>query len=179
LPDSRLGIRTAPLLLLGRPDVKADVGLDGRLAAEAERAAAELSARAAALRDQADADVIAGRRAIDEAQQRWLETQLSDAQRSRLLQVDLQWEGPSALTSRPMVADALGLTARQRQRLAQAVAERDRRRLQGMPLAQRERLLAEEALRVLTDPQKDRWKAMLGRPFVPRLATLPREGAPR
>jgi hypothetical protein len=112
-------------------------------------------------------EAIAGRRTIDEAQQRWLESWLSDEQRSRLIQIDLQWEGPSALISRPIVADSLGLSDSQRALLTQALAERNQKRAQGQPPPQSDRRLAEKALQVLTEPQRERWKAMLGRPFVP------------
>ena len=37
LPDSRLGVRTAPLLLLSRPDVRADLGLNSEQTLSAQR----------------------------------------------------------------------------------------------------------------------------------------------
>ena len=54
LPDERLGFRTAPLLLLSRPDVRADVGLNPKQTVEAEKAVADLFVRATALRGQRD-----------------------------------------------------------------------------------------------------------------------------
>ena len=128
LPDSRLGIRTVPLLLLSRPDVRADLGLNPAQTAEARRAISELHAKAAALRGKTGAEAIAARRAIDEEQRRRLEAMLSPQQQDRLIQIDLQWEGPSALISRKMVAESLNLDDRQRATLAQAVSDRDRRR---------------------------------------------------
>lgn len=166
LPDSRLGIRTAPLLLLTRPDVRRDLGLDDRQTAEAGRAIAELHARAAAVRGKTGAEAVAARRAIDEEQQRRLNALLSEAQRVRLDQIDLQWEGPSALTSRPVIADSLGLDARQRESLAQAVAERNHRLGRDPDRREAERILAERTLTILSNEQKIRWKAMLGRPLV-------------
>ena len=171
LPDSRLGIRTVPLLLLSRPDVRADLGLNPAQTAEAQRAISELYAKAAALRGKTGAEAIAARRAIDEEQRRRLEALLSPEQQDRLVQIDLQWEGPSALISRKMVAESLNLDDRQRATLAQAVSDRDRRRAQAPDRAGDERQLAEQALAILTEPQRARWRAMLGRPLaIPQLA---------
>ncbi len=171
LPDSRLGIRTVPLLLLSRPDVRADLGLKPAQTAEARRAISELYAKAAALRGKTGDEAIAARRAIDEEQRRRLEAMLSTEQQDRLVQIDLQWEGPSALISRKMVAESLNLDDRQRATLAQAVSDRDHRRDQAPDRGGDERQLAEQALAVLTEPQRARWRAMLGRPLViPQLA---------
>ena len=171
LPDSRLGIRTVPLLLLSRPDVRADLGLNPAQTAEARRAISELHAKAAALRGKTGAEAITARRAIDEEQRRRLEAMLSPEQQDRLVQVDLQWEGPSALISRKMVAESLNLDDRQRATLAQAVSDRDHRRDQAPDRGGDERQLAEQALAILTEPQRARWRAMLGRPLViPQLA---------
>jgi hypothetical protein len=166
LPDSRLGIRTVPLLLLSRPDVRADLGLNPTQTAEARRAISELHAKAAALRGKTGAEAIAARRAIDEEQRRRLEALLSPEQQDRLVQIDLQWEGPSALISRKIVAESLNLDDRQRATLAQAVSDRDRRRAQAPDRGGDERQLAEQALAILTEPQRARWRAMLGRPLV-------------
>ena len=162
LPDSRLGIRTAPLLLLSRADLRADVGLDARQTAEAERAIADLYARAVAVRGKAGPEAIAARKAIDEAQRRWLDAHLSEAQRIRLIQVDLQWEGPSALISRPVIADALSLTRAQREALGRAVAECQRKRDAGIFQRSDEYQLTKQALAILNEEQQLRWKAMLG-----------------
>ena len=166
LPDSRLGIRTVPLLLLSRPDVRADLGLNPEQSAEARRAISELHAKAAALRGKTGAEAIAARRAIDEEQRRRLEAMLSPEQQDRLVQIDLQWEGPSALISRKIVAESLNLDDRQRATLAQAVSDCNRRRAQAAGGAGEERQLAEQALAILTEPQRARWRAMLGRPLV-------------
>ena len=79
--------------------------------------------------------------------------------------------GPSALISRKMVAESLNLDDRQRATLAQAVSDRNRRRAQAPDGEGVERQLAEQALAILTEPQRVRWRAMLGRPLViPQLA---------
>ena len=123
LPDSRMGIRTAPLLLLTRPDVQADVGLEPSQADALHKTINELSQRAQALRGKTGGEVVAERRAIDDAQAQWLTTNLSEQQLRRLSQIDLQWEGSSALVSRPSVADMLKLNVRQ----VRAAHEPDRR----------------------------------------------------
>ena len=171
LPDERLGVRTAPLLLLSRPDVCADLRLNPRQLDEAEEAITDLYIRAAALRGQVGQPAIAGRKAIDEAQRVWFETHLTTEQLNRLVQIDLQWEGPSALLSRPVVADTLSLSTEQRVALKQAVAARDAARARGSAPGAAEQVLARQALSQLTPEQKVRWRAMLGNPFVPRLAS--------
>lgn len=169
-PASRLGVRTAPILLLSRPDVRADLNLTPAQTASAERTMADLYVKAMALRGKTGPEVLAARRAIDETQERWLNTELSAEQRTRLVQIDLQWEGPSALVSRPVVSETLGLAAEQVAALRQAVEERNRKRVEHGHQASDERALAQRALMLLTAEQKERWKAMLGRPFVPQLA---------
>jgi hypothetical protein len=170
LPDDRLGIRTAPLLLLSRADVRADVGLDATQAADSERALAELYHQAAALRGKRGPEARVTQRAVDDAAKLWLETKLSDAQRKRLIEIDLQWEGPAALVSRPVLADHLHLTTDQRTRLAEAIAECSRRRSAGEDGPACVRALFLQARSLLTAEQLDRWKSMLGAPFSPRLA---------
>jgi hypothetical protein len=170
LPDQRLGIRTAPLLLLSRLDVRTEIGLDEAQTADAEKTLTKLYGQAATLKGKTGPEVLAGRRAIDEAAEDWIKTRLSPAQRKRLIEIDLQWEGPSALVRRPVVADHLGLTAEQRAQLTRAIAERDRRRAQGGDWRASEHQLAQQALAVLTPEQRERWRAMLGRHFTPQLA---------
>jgi hypothetical protein len=170
LPDSRLGMRIAPMLLLSRPDVQADLKLSPELAAAADHEIRELRSRAGELKGKSDADTISARRQIDDAQQRWLTTNLSAEQRARLHQIDLQWEGPTALVSRPSIANALSLTETQRQGLAEAVTRRDSLRTQGKLRPQDEADLARAAINVLSDQQKSRWKAMMGRPFAVQVA---------
>jgi hypothetical protein len=172
LPDYCLGERIAPLLLLSRPDVRADVGLDAAQAADAERVMTELYLRAAALRGKkSDPGVIAERKAINEAEEQWLRSRLSDAQKKRLIEIDLQWEGPSALVSRPIVGDHIGLTVEQRASLTQAVADYRRQKSQKGEILVCVKRLAQQAQAVLTPDQLERWYAMLGPRFTPRLSS--------
>lgn len=172
LPDDRLGLRVAPILLLSREDVIADLKLDRYQAAQAQQAIGELYEQAAALKGRREAEVVEARRRIDQACAGWIQQWLSSEQQTRLLQIDLQWEGPSALINRPTVAAAIELSETQRDQLRRAVLLRDQMRAQGKPIAEAERLLAEQALSLLEPAQRDRWKAMLGEVFQPNLGGL-------
>jgi hypothetical protein len=172
LSDDRLGSRAAPILLLTRGDVRADLGLSTDQIAAADAAIRDLYRRAEALRGQGNSpQVLAARKAIDEAGRDWIATNLSVEQQARLLQIDLQWEGPAALATRGSLATALGLSAEQSRALRAAVDER-RRTGPGS-----ERKLAETTLALLTSEQRDRWKAMLGRPFAVQVAGAPKATA--
>src|SRR4051812_7930482 len=125
LPDSRVGVRTAPLLLLSRPDVQVDLRLEPGQVSDAQRMIDDLTKRAASLRGKSGAAVLAERRAIDEAQVDWLSKSLTGNQLIRLRQIELQWEGASAMLSRPTVAEYLKLSSDQRQALVQMISERN------------------------------------------------------
>jgi len=172
VPDSRLGTRVAPLLLLGRPDVRADIGLSPEQEDRVRDTIAEIYARAVASRGKAGREAIDARRQIDEAQERSLDTLLDETQRARLDQIDLQWEGPAALVSRRGLAEHLEITETQRAALEQAIARRGERRVSGPP-HEADRQLARDALGVLNSPQRERWRAMLGRPFKPEVTQTP------
>ncbi|MDR3636596.1 MAG: hypothetical protein P4L84_22530 [Isosphaeraceae bacterium] len=168
LPDHYLGLRMQPLLLLTRADVRADVGLDAAQAEEVDKAVLDFVARAAAVRGLQGPAAVEARRAVDIDAQQWLETHLKEAQFRRLVQVDLQWEGPSSLISRPAVSQNLELTAPQRQALVHAVASRNEKRRPGTFHQEAERALAEEARTILTPKQRRVWAAMLGAAFTPQ-----------
>jgi hypothetical protein len=166
LTDDRLGILTAPLLLLSRPDVRAEIGLNAAQSADADKTLSELYQHALALKGQHGPDVENRKRAIDQAGEQWLQSKLSDAQRKRFSQIELQWEGPSALIHRPIIADGLGLSPEQRARLSEAIAARNRRRDVGADRWECERQLFEQTRALLTVEQGRRWRAMLGPPFA-------------
>ncbi len=66
--DARLGVRTAPLLLLSRADVQADLAMSPEQIAGAEHAIRELHARAEALRGRPNTpEVVAGARPLTRA----------------------------------------------------------------------------------------------------------------
>ncbi len=110
---------------------------------------------------------VAARREIDEEERRWINDHLSEKQARRLAQIDLQWEGPSALISRPIVADALRLTDEQRAALKRAIDEHRSRRAPGTLVLGEEKRLAEQALATLSDEQKKTWFSILGDPLRP------------
>lgn len=166
LPDSKLGQQVAPLLLLTRPDVRAALKLTDAQADGARSTLKTLRGQAEDLKGQQGAMAVATRRSLVQAQRRWIDAQLSADQRGRLAQLDLQWEGPSSLVTRPAVATALGLSEPQRQTLAQAVARRDELRARGRLKAEDEHRLATEALAALSADQQREWRQMLGEPFA-------------
>jgi hypothetical protein len=171
LPDRQIGRHTAPLLILSRPEVQADLKLDPKDAEKVERTIVELYTKAQPLVGRRDPEAIAARRAIDEAHQTWLQANLSESQRSRLTQIDLQWEGPAALHTRPIVADTLRLTTAQRQKLTDAFRDRESKRATpGRDSRADDLAFAETVLSLLDEEQKGRWKSMLGHPCPFKIA---------
>ena len=107
LPEARLGVRTAPILLLSRPEVRSDLRLSQSQAVDVERVITDLYSKAAELKGKKGQEAVAARRIIDDAQQQWLSSNLTPEQIERLAQIDLQWEGPPALLSRSNVRSIL------------------------------------------------------------------------
>ena len=173
LPDGRFGTRTAPILLLSRPDVRADLSLDAKQTAEAEQVMAALHAKAAALKGKEGGEVKAARNRIDAEGQRWLKAHLTEPQYSRLHQIDLQWEGPSALISRPVLTSRLQLTKPQIEALRNAVGRRNRERDPAKHDHAIEANLERMSQAILTEPQQEQWKQLLGEPFKLRVAEGP------
>jgi hypothetical protein len=166
LPDGHLGVRTAPIILLSRRDVQADLQLSAEQISSAQQTIYDLYAQAATVKGKPVAEALAVRRAVDESQERWLEEHLTDRQRARLLQIDLQWEGASSVLSRGWVAERLELTLAQRQTIAEAIGRHrtePRRTAAGHPDAS---LLSKEILSALTPEQQERWKGLLGPAFT-------------
>lgn len=175
IPDEALGVPFAPILLLTRSDVRSDLRMTDEQTSRALETVRILRLQAASLRGRTKADVVAGLKGLDASERRWLKENLTPEQQVRLSQLDLQWEGAGALVRRPIVADSIGLDATQRQALQTAVAVRDASRRQSpdaaeTPQAQAAKILAAEkvlgktTLGLLTDAQKQRYHAMLGRP---------------
>lgn len=160
LPDERFGVRTVPLLLLSRPDVRADLDLSPKQVRASEKAISRLREQAAALRDHpTDQAGLSARRAVDEAQYRWIEENLSAAQQARLREIDRQWEGPSILLTRSDVTERLGISSVQRRTIAAAI--------EAYPY---DRSRREEAVKVVRDAlnetQQETWDILWGRPFA-------------
>jgi hypothetical protein len=165
LPASRLGVRTAPLLLLTRADIRDDLQLAPEQTDEALRAIEQLHGQAAGLRGRNDEAAVAARRAIDFAQQNWIDTQLTPEQRARLAQLELQWEGPSAVVTRPQIAEALALDPGQRAQLAVALRQHRARNDRS------DSAFARKVLGILSAEQAERWKALLGKPLAIRTSS--------
>lgn len=166
LPDSRLGIRTAPVLLLSRADVRAELRLSPEQAADAERTIADLHEKAQILKGRTDAEAVAARGEVETMCRLWIERSLTPPQRDRLAQLDYRWEGPSAVITRAKVAESLALTDAQRGALAKAVAERNGRRGGGPPIEADEAEIARFVHEQLTEGQERRWQAIIGAPFT-------------
>jgi hypothetical protein len=162
LPDGRMGIRTAPLLLLTRPDVRSDVKLEAAQVASLHKTIDELSQRAQALRGKTGGTVVAERRAIDDAQSQWLTANLTEQQFSRLSQIDLQWEGSSALVSRPAVTEILKLSTSQVRDLTNLIAERNARFIKNGFNPAEETAIRRKSLAILSNPQLEAWNGVLG-----------------
>jgi hypothetical protein len=166
LPDNRLGIRTAPLLLLSRPEVDRELKLERSQILGARRMIDDLTRRAVALRGKTGAAVIAERRMIDEAQLQWLSRNLTGNQLERLRQIELQWEGAGAMLSRPRVAEYLRLTPEQRQGLARVVTERNAAKMRGLTAPADEPAFNERAQSLLSAAQRELWVNLLGAPVT-------------
>lgn len=165
LPNSMLGVRVTPLLLLSRADVRADLNLSSEQTQSAERAIQSLHQQAQSLRKKPDnAETKRARRAIDDEAFRWINTRLTPEQNARLAQIDLQWEGPSALVKRKAVAEDLHLDHEQIAKLKLAVQRHDDAQKKGHASA--DEVLAEVALSTLSEAQRETWKSMLGAPLA-------------
>jgi hypothetical protein len=162
LPDEAIGARLSPVLLLSRQDIQRELAITAEQAVAVERAIAELLAQAASLRGRSGPDAVAARRAVDEAAQQWIEGNLSDEQQARLAQIDLQWQGASALVSRPTIAASLELTEDQQQRIVATLTQGPS---PGEDPVQAHHRMHRDAVGVLSEDQRLRWLAMIGSPF--------------
>jgi hypothetical protein len=173
LPDTRAGIRTAPLLLLSRPDVQADLRLEPVQISGVHDTINGLTSRALALRGKTGSGVISERRAIDEAQADWLARNLSGNQLARLRQIELQWEGARAILSRPTVAEYLKLTPEQRQALVRTITQSNLQRSRGASTRQDEQAVNAAARSVLSKVQQELWASLLGTPCRFAMSSAP------
>jgi len=165
LPRSRQGSRTAPILLLTRADIRNELALSPEVAAAAKSLAGELQRKASALHGKTGAGILTARRAIDDQQTQWLNKNLSQAQLDRLHQLDLQWEGPAAFVSRPIIADYLKLSPQQIQGIAEIVADRAGRSKPPQTPQLSEAAFVQLVLTKLSDEQRNQWQSLQGRPF--------------
>jgi hypothetical protein len=167
VPLARLGLPIAPILLLTRGDVRQELKLTAEQVSESERAVTEIFKQASTLRGRKDEQAIAARKAIDDRSVTWISQTLSRDQRDRLIQLSLQWEGPSALINRPLIIESLTLTREQIKQIERLVLERNKIRQNGPPSITDERQLFMATRAILDQNQRDRWLALLGPPFDP------------
>ncbi|SRR5579883_520581 len=162
--DERIGIRTAPILLLARPDVQRELHLDPKQVAGARNTIARLLEEALRLKNQAGPAVAARRASIDDEMTRWLVLNLAKDQLARLREIDLQWEGPAAM-GRPFVAEYLKLTDAQHLTVDRLLAaHRQAYRARGRLTAEERATFSRQALAVLTPGQRELWDRLLGPP---------------
>ncbi|WP_422926911.1 hypothetical protein [Singulisphaera sp. PoT] len=177
LPNSHLGHRTAPILLLTRADVRAELGLTPELAQECNQLCERLHRKVRSLAGRTDAAVLEARKAIDLEQQQWLKTHLNEKQIERLVQIDLQWEGPSSIYSRPIVVETLGLTTEQREALKLVVQDWQAKRRANTSIPIDTKAYWGQVLAILSEPQREVWAEMLGKSFTPQPEAAPATAA--
>jgi hypothetical protein len=162
--DERFGMPVAPIYLLLRPDVQGDLQLNQRQVAGARDMVGRLIDRLLNLKRKSTPDANqAERRQIDEQMATWLRQELSPAQCERLTQINLQWEGASALR-RSAVAEYLRLDEAQSSRVHDLLAQRDQRWIKGTLKSGEFDQFSREALGILTALQKEQWDHLLGPP---------------
>jgi hypothetical protein len=178
LPDESRGSRVAPLFLLSRPEVREDLKIPAGQFDEIDRAIADLFAKAAALRGKKGQAAIEARKAVDEGEKDWLEKHLTPDQVDRLWQIDLLWEGPAAMATRPAIAEDLALSDEQKAALHAALRERDARKAKTKDVAAANHEFGARALTILSDGQKQRWARMVGRSIAHKPATATASAPP-
>jgi len=164
--DERLGMPTAPILLLTRADVQSDLKLDPKLVVECQRVAGILQHKASSLKGMRLPGMVAARRAVDEEMSQWLIGHLTPAQLDRLDQLDLQWEGPSAMLRRSLIAEGLTLTSDQREKLTRYLAESKAQRAHRTWTYDDHHDLTRKALAILSEKQRHLWVRILGEPCL-------------
>ncbi len=162
--DDRLGIRTAPIFLLTRSDIQADLKIDPKLAAACRHVAASIRHKASVLKGAKFPAIVAARRSIDEEMSQWLITNLTPQQLDRLEQVELQWEGPAAMLTHPFYEESLSLTRDQREKLTSYLTEARAQRAHGTWTYEDHHELTRKALTILSEKQRHLWVRILGEP---------------
>jgi hypothetical protein len=165
--DSHLGVFTAPILLLTRADVQADIELSPQKLIEARQAIAALRNRATTAKEESE------RRQIDHDMTEWLKGHLSPQQFDRLHQIDLQWEGIRAVVRRPIVTEYVRLTDAQKATLRTIVTEHIQARGTQPPTLEDHLALDRKGLAVLSAPQQAQWQRLLGAPCRFAISTHP------
>ncbi len=176
--DDRLGVRITPLFLLLRSDIQKDLALEPAQVAEVNQVAPAFYRKALNLKGKKGPGLIAARQAIDAEESRWMNTHLSPGQRERLAQIDLQWEGATALINRPIVAEYLRLTADQQTQVARIISNAQMMRAGPTPWTYELHLeTTRKAIALLSEKQRQLWVHVLGPPCHFAITPLPGEPA--
>jgi hypothetical protein len=177
--DDRLGVPTPLVFLLMRTDIQQEVGLEPAQIAEVKRFTAALYGKALRLKGQTGPGAVEARRVIDEAQSEWMGSHLTPEQLERLSQIELQWEGASALLSRPVVAEYLGLTSEQKTQVARVYSDVRKLHDARKPWTYEEHVeITRKAIGALSDRQRHLWAKVLGRPCRFTIDAAPPNSAP-
>jgi hypothetical protein len=171
LPDESRGSRVAPLFLLSRADVREDLKIAPDQVAEIDKAILDLFEKARTIKGKTGQAAIEARKAVDEGEKDWIEKHLTPDQIDRLWQVDLLWEGPASMVTRPSVAEALALSDEQKAALHTALRERNAQRDKTKYVAAANHQFGARALTILSDGQKQRWARMVGHPIARKPTT--------
>jgi hypothetical protein len=92
----------------------------------------------------------------------WLDKNLTPEQLGRLEQIDLQWEGASAMLSRPFLDESLALSEVQKSKVKQCIAAGNALRARERWSYQNHVNQTREAIAVLDDRQRRIWINLLG-----------------
>lgn len=161
------------MMLLQRPDVQKELNLSQSQKAKLEQMQQEMRQ---AMQDMFNLSPEERREQMQALRQKYDPTSiLNEAQRKRLRELELQWQGPMALTN-PEIAQQLGLTQEQQAKIRGIMQEtfQAMRPQPGQPgqfggrmeEMQKAREQAEKKiLEVLTPAQHEKWQQMLGKPF--------------
>jgi hypothetical protein len=160
--DDRLGTRTAPIILLTRSDIQADLKLDAKQISVCNRAAQALQRQAYLLKGRKDAAATAARRRVDEEMTLLLSKYLSPDQLGRFEQIDLQWEGAAAMRSRPFLDESLNLTPEQKKRVEECISEGNAQRARAGWTYDDHINQTRKAIAILDDRQQRLWIRVLG-----------------
>jgi hypothetical protein len=163
--DDRLGVPIAPLFLLLRSDIQKDLGLEPAQIALVNRVASEFYAKALSLKGKKGPGLLAARKEIDTEEKNWMSKHLNPKQRERLAQIDLQWEGASALLNRPVVVEYLGLSSEKQTEVARVISDAGALRARAGRLTYEEHVdVTRKAIALLSEKQRKQWMHVLGPP---------------
>lgn len=168
------GFAPSGAMLLGQKSVQKDLKLNDDQIKQVEEFAAKQRDGQSGLRDASREERTKRFTEIREAGQKAIDTILNDEQQARLKQISLQLAGPAALAS-PEVAEQLAFTDEQkksieeiqsasREAMRSLMQDADGDRAEAFKKMQATRQATEEKVKaLLTDEQKTKWEALIGK----------------